>query len=243
LDSVIMAFKLAEQVLLPVMLTYDAFFLSHTSEIVDIPDIEDVDRFLPAYEPEFKLDVNNPRMFGGITMPDWFYEGRYVMHRDTLGALSAYPQVCGEFGEQFGRHYDLVEEYRTEETDLIVVTAGTVTSVTRLVVDQLREEGQKVGLMKVRMLRPAPAETWRSVLGGMKKVLVIDRNMIPGMGGVFAQEIRAALYPLDRRPDIYQAVVGLGGRDVTPSDIRGIVDHALTREHPDDAPLFWGLKH
>jgi pyruvate/2-oxoacid:ferredoxin oxidoreductase alpha subunit len=243
LDSVIMAFKLAEQVLLPVMLTYDAFFLSHTSEIVDIPDIEAVDRFLPTYEPEFKVDVNHPRMFGGITMPDWFYEGRYVMHRDTLGGLSAYPQICREFGDHFGRHYDLVEEYRTEEAELIVVTAGTVTSVTRLVVDQLREEGKKVGLMKVRMLRPAPAEKWRSVLGGMKKVLVIDRNMIPGMGGVFAQEIRAALYALERRPSIYPAVVGLGGRDVTPSDVRGIVDDALTREHPDDEPLFWGLKH
>ena len=137
LDSVIMAYNLAEKISLPVMLTYDAFFLSHTSEIVDVPEIEQVDTFLPPYNPEFKLDVDNPRMFGGMTGPDYYYEERYVMHKDALEVLELYPKVCKEFNDIFGRKYDIVEEYQTEGAELIVMTAGTITSVTRIALDKL----------------------------------------------------------------------------------------------------------
>jgi len=242
LDSVIMAYNLAEKIFLPVMLTYDAFFLSHTSEIVDVPEIEQVDTFLPPYNPEFKLDVDNPRMFGGMTGPDYYYEERYVMHKDALEVLELYPKVCKEFNDIFGRGYNIVEEYRTEDAELIVVTAGTITSVTRIALDKLFEQGKKVGLMKIRMFRPVPVERWRKILGNTAKVAVIDRNLTAGLGGVFANEIQSALYPLQNRPVIFPVIAGLGGRDVTPEDVEGIINYALKNDQPTDIPLFWGLK-
>ena len=242
LDSVIMAFRLAEKAMLPVMLTYDAFFLSHTSEIVDVPEIEQVDAFLPSYQPEFKLDIDTPRMFGGLIGPEYYYEERYVMHKDALKAQAHYPQVCKEFNEIFGREYDVCEEYRTDDAGVIVATAGTITSVTRIAVDKLREQGKKVGLMKMRMFRPVPVERWRKVLGNTTKVVVIDRNLTAGMGGVLGSEVQAALYPMENRPVIYPVVAGLGGRDVAPDDVIGIINYALSNDKPTDVPLFWGLK-
>lgn len=241
-DSIIMSYKLAEKMLLPVMITYDAFFLSHTSEIVDIPDIEEVDEFLPPYQPEFRLDLDNPRMFGGLIGPEYYYEERYIMHKDALKVLEYYPMVCKEFQEKFAREYGIVEEYRTDDTELIIVTAGTITSVTRIVVDKLREQGESVGMMKLRMFRPVPVERWLKVLGSAPKVVVMDRNLTAGLGGVFASEVQAVLYNSKNRPVIYPVVVGLGGRDVTPDDVEGIVNYALENDKPKDVPLFWGLK-
>ncbi len=242
LDSVIMAFRLAEKAMLPVMLTYDAFFLSHTSEIVDVPEIEQVDAFLPSYQPEFKLDIDNPRMFGGLIGPEYYYEERYVMHKDALEAQAHYQQVCKEFNEIFGREYDVCEEYRTDDAEVIVVTAGTITSVTRIAVDKLREQGKKVGLMKMRMFRPVPVERWRKVLGNITKVVVIDRNLTAGLGGVLGSEVQATLYPMENRPVVYPVVAGLGGRDVAPDDVIGIINYVLSNDKPTDVPLFWGLK-
>jgi len=242
LDSVIMGYRLAEKVMLPLMLSYDAFFLSHTSEVVDIPEIEEVDRFLPSYEPAFRLDVNSPRTFGGIIAPDCYYEERYVMHKDALRVLEYYPQVFEEFGDLFGRAYGVVETYHADDAEIIVVTAGTITSVTRIAVDRMREQGKRVGLMKIYVFRPVPVDQWRGVLGRAPKVVVIDRNLSGGLGGVFASEVQSALYPLDRRPVVFPVIAGLGGRDVTPLDVEGIINHAFSRDEPTDGPLFWGLK-
>lgn len=242
LDSMIMAFKLAERVLLPVMITYDAFFLSHTSEIVDIPDQQSVDRFLPPYAPPAKPDFDDPRMFGGFFSTEYFYEQRYTMHRAALEALAYYPVVCREFEEMFGRSYDVVESYKTQDADLILVSAGTITSVARMTIDAMRREGHSVGLMKLRMFRPIPTRHWQQALCRAKKVVVVDRNLTAGLGGVFANEIQTALYPLASRPAIFPVVAGLGGRDVTPDDIQGIIEHALNHETPNQGPLFWGLK-
>jgi len=135
-----------------------------------------------------------------------------------------------------------VEEYETQDADVIAVTAGTITSVTRIAVNSLREKGHKVGLVKLRLFRPVPTRRWREVLGKISKVVVIDRNLTAGMGGVFANEIQAALYAFEPRPLIFPVVAGLGGRDVTPEDLEGIFDYALTHEKPTEATLFWGLK-
>lgn len=242
LDSIIMAFNLAERVLLPVMISYDAFFLSHTSEIVDVPDRETVDRFLPPYVPAARPEFEDPRMFGGFLATDYFYEQRYTMHRAAMEALDHYPDMCREFEQVFGRSYDLVECYRTEDADLILVCAGTITSVARITIDKLREEDAKVGLMKLRMFRPVPTYRWREALGHAGRIVVVDRNLTAGLGGVFAAEIRSALYGMERRPAVYPVVAGLGGRDVTPEDIEGIIHHALNHETPGSDPLFWGLK-
>ncbi len=242
LDSVIMGYRLAEKVMLPVMVSYDAFFLSHTSEVVDVPEVREVDAFLPPYEPRYKLDVDDPRMFGGMIGPEIFYEERYIQQRDSMAAVAAYGEVCREFQDVFGRAYDICESYRTDDADLIVVTAGTITSVTRLAVDQARAEGKKVGLMKLRMFRPVPSEAWRRSLGPVPRVAVIDRNLSGGLGGVFASEIRSALYPLENRPRVYSVIAGLGGRDVTPKHVSGMIEHMLKTDQPVDQPVFWGLK-
>ena len=242
LDSVIMAYRLAENVLLPVMLSYDAFFLSHTLEIVDVPDQERVDEFLPAYHPKYFLDVGNPRMFGGIIGPECYYEERYVMHRDALRVLECFREIGDEYNSLFGRKYDTVEEYRCDDASVVVVTAGTISSVCRIAIDKMREGGNRVGLLKIRMLRPVPSDRWQSVLGSKRKVVVIDRNIIPGSGGVFGSEIGAVLSALERRPTIYPVIAGIGGRDVSAGDIEGIIEYAMRNDRPTSFPLFWGLK-
>lgn len=242
LDSVIMSYRLAEELSLPVMLTYDAFFLSHTSEIVEIPEQEKVDAFLPAWQPSVKIDIDDPRMFGGIVGPEYYYEGRYVMHRDALKALDLYPEICSRYRDVFGRNYDIVEEYRCEDAENIIVTLGTITSVTRITVDRLRERGESVGLMKVRMFRPVPVERWRAVLGGAIRVIVIDRDLIAGAGGVLSMEVKAVLSGFKDDTMVFSAIAGLGGRDVTPQDVEGIVEYARSRDVVDENPIFWGLK-
>lgn len=242
LDSVIMAFKLAEKIMLPVMLCFDGFFLSHTSEIVDVPESGQVDKFLPSYQPEYKLDLSDPRMFGGIIGPEYYYEQRFVMHQDSQHALDRYLQVCRDFFEIFGRKYDLIETYRSKEAELIVVTAGTITSVARIAVDRLREAGQRVGLVKVRMFRPLPVASWQNAFGGASKVVVIDRNLSAGLGGIFASEVQAALYSMQNRPVVFPIVAGLGGRDVTPDDVEAVAKDALASDKPKQLPIFWGLK-
>jgi pyruvate/2-oxoacid:ferredoxin oxidoreductase alpha subunit len=242
LDSVIMAFRLAEQTMLPVMLCFDGFFLSHTSEIVDVPERAQVDKFLPSYQPEYKIDLSDPRMFGGIIGPEYYYEQRFVMHQDSQHALDQYLEVCGDFFKIFGRKYDLIETYRTKEAELIVATAGTITSVARIAVDRLWETGQRVGLVKVRMFRPLPVASWQNAIGGASKVVVIDRNLSAGLGGIFASEMQAALYSMQNRPVIFPVVAGLGGRDVTPDDVEAMVKDALASDKPKQLPIFWGLK-
>jgi pyruvate ferredoxin oxidoreductase alpha subunit len=242
LDGIIMAYKVAESLLLPVMITYDAFFLSHTSEVVDIPEQEKVDEFLPPYRPPYMIDVENPRMLGGMIGPDLYYEERYLIYRDFQKTINVYRETCEEFKRIFGREYELAEEVLTHDADVIIVTAGTISSVSRIVVEELRNKGIKAGLMKIRMFRPAPIRLWQESLSGAKKVIVIDRNLIGGLGGVFCSEIRSAMYGMQNPPLIYSAIAGLGGRDVTPDDVEGIVEYFLAETRPPEVPLFWGLK-
>jgi pyruvate/2-oxoacid:ferredoxin oxidoreductase alpha subunit len=181
-------------------------------------------------------------MFGGLIAPDVFYEKRYKMHHDCVEALGRYQAICGEFEDRFGRPYDVVETVSCDDADVILATAGTITSVARLAVEELRSRGHKVGLMKIRMFRPVPAEVWRTVLGRAAKVIVVDRNVSMGAGGAFASEVQAALYPLDRRPVVFPAVAGLGGRDVRPEDVIGMFEYAMNHDRPQAPTLFWGLK-
>jgi len=242
LDSIIIAYRLAEKVFLPVMVIYDAFFLSHTSEIVDIPEIEEVDSFLPPYNPPFRLDIDDPKMFGGMIGPDYYFEERYRIFRDSINAISEYEKICDEFYKIFGRPYGIVDTYKTEDAELILVTAGTLSSVARIAVEKMQKRGVKVGLMKLRMARPIPTSKWRKVLGHAKKVAVIDRNLIGGLGGGFANDIRSSLYGLNHRPEVFSVIAGLGGRDVTLEDMEGIIEKVIKRERAEEMPIFWNLK-
>lgn len=225
LDTTVQAFQLAEQVNLPVMIVLDAFFLSHTSEAVDIPEPAQVDAFLGRREAELKLDVNEPRAFGALTRPDVYMEMRLRQQEAMREVFGVWAGIEANWEKRFGRRWGAIETYRTEDADLVLVTSGTITSTSRHVVNQQREAGRKLGLVKVKMFRPFPTDLLRRALAGVPRVAVLDRNISPGHSGIFAEELRAALYDLpdDRRPRVDGYVVGLGGRDVTPAVIEEIV--------------------
>ena len=243
LDTTVMAFKLAETLDLPVMLVLDAFYLSHTSEPVDVPDQETVDAFLPRREARYKLDVHDPHAFGALVRPDAYMEMRWHLQEAMGRVESAWREVEEGWARVSGRRYGVVEGYRVEGAALILVTSGTITSTARYVVDRLREGGEAVGLVKVKMFRPFPAAALRDLLAGAERVAVLDRNLSPGRGGIFAEELRAALYSGNGspRPEVYGYVVGLGGRDVTPPVIESIVKSTWQASGPEREDLWVGL--
>jgi pyruvate/2-oxoacid:ferredoxin oxidoreductase alpha subunit len=242
LDTIIQAFRIAETVYLPVMVVLDAFFLSHTSEIVEIPHREEVDRFLPRFEPKYRLNPKDPQAYFGMCSPDYYMEFRHKMQKAMEETLEVAKSVDKEFGRQFGRTHGILEPYRCEDAEVVMVTSGTVTSTSRVVVDRLREDGIKVGLLKVKMFRPFPMEEIKLVLKKVKKVGVIDRNISFGHGGIFAQEIRSTFCNEDERPTVFGFIMGLGGRDVTPEAIEEAIQVTLENHRPKEEAVWIGLK-
>ena len=246
LDTTIMAFKIAESIRLPVMVVLDAFFLSHTSDPVDIPDVETVKKFLPPFDPgEIWLDPDNPKSFGGITMSNAYMEFRWQVQRDMEKAKGIITTVHREFEDTFGRSYRQVEEYKTDDADIVLVLSGTVASTGRDAIDTLRDRGEKTGMIKMKTLRPFPREDVIAALKGKKKVAIIDRNFSPGATGVWAQEIKNALYelPENERPLVYGYVAGLGGRDISTKTIEEVYNKTKSSEKPDDVDIWIGVKY
>jgi pyruvate/2-oxoacid:ferredoxin oxidoreductase alpha subunit len=242
LDTVFQAFKIAETVSLPVMVVLDAFFLSHTSEVVDIPHQEEVDQFLPPFKPQYPLNTGEPRSYYGMVPPDYYMEFRYKMQKAMETTVEVGRKVDEEFGRQFGRTHGLIEPYRCEDAEAVMVTSGTVTSTARVVIERFRKEGIKVGLLKVKMFRPFPMVEIKGVLKGVKKVGVIDRNISFGHGGIFAQEIRSTLCNEEERPMVFGFVAGLGGRDVTPEVLEEAIHCTLDSARPEEEVLWIDLK-
>ncbi len=228
LDTTVQAFKLAEQVDLPVMIVLDAFYLSHTSEPVDLPEQDAVDAFLPRRAARIKLDPDDPRAFNGLEPPGVYMDMRLRQQEAFDQARKVFDAVDLEWGERFGRRWGAAEAYRAAEAETVIVTSGTITSTARHVVNERRERGNKVGLLKMKMFRPFPTGLLRGSLAGVQDVVVLDRNFSPGHGGIFAEEIRSALYdlPAAQRPRLHGFVVGLGGRDVTPATIEECLERA-----------------
>jgi len=242
LDTVIQAYKVAEKVSLPAMVVLDAFVLSHTSEIVDVPPQEMVDEYLPPYQPQYKLDVDDPRAFGGLVFPTDWTELRYKIQEAHQKAVEVAKEADREYGELFGRSYGLLEKYPQDEAEVILVTSGTVTSTARDVIDQWREQGRKVSLLKVRLFRPFPIQEVRKALEGAEKVAVIDRNISFGHGGIFAQEIKSALYNSPHRPVLFSFIAGLGGRDITPATVEKVLNYTLSHDYPEEDTIWIDLK-
>jgi len=244
LDTTIQAFKLAEAVDLPVMIVLDAFFLSHTSEPVDIPSQESVDALIGRREARYKLDLEDPRAFGALARPDVYMEFRMRQQEAMREAHGVLDTIHAAWEEHFGRRYHAVERYRTDDADLLLVTSGTITSTARYVINRRREAGERVGLVKVKLFRPFPTRELREALRNTPKVAVLDRNISPGHGGIFAEEIRSALYDLDasERPELFGYVLGLGGRDVTPEVIDNIIDETRNAEAPEREDLWVGVQ-
>lgn len=237
-DTCLISFRVAEQIMMPVMFVLDAFVLSHTSEGVDIPEMALCDQYLPPYKPELKLDLADPRAFGALSNPDHYYEIRYKMQKAHEQALPVIKQAHEEFARVFGRSYGMTESYKCEDAELVLVTTGTITGTARLVIDSERAKGRRVGLLKVRLFRPTPVAELKAALLRVPKVAVIDRNIAFGHGGIWTQEIKSALYDEPVRPKIFSYIIGIGGRDVTPPDIQEIVDFTLAHDSPPE-PIIW----
>ena len=241
LDTTIQAFRLAEWVNLPVMVILDAFFLSHTYEPVDVPDSCSVDDFLPPYQPRFQLDLENPCAFNQLAGPDIYMEMRRNIQTGMEDGLAFFDQMEEEFEAAFGRLHGAMESIRCEDAEIILITSGTVTSTSRQVINTLREVGEKVGLLKIKLFRPFPVKEIRERTANANKIAVIDRNFSFGASGIFAQEIRAALYNLPRHPPVFGYVAGLGGRDVTTEVIEDIYWSTKNSSAPEQESLWVGL--
>jgi len=237
-DTCLISFRVAEQIMMPVMFVLDAFVLSHTSEGVDIPEMALCDQYLPPYKPELKLDLADPRSFGALSNPDHYYEIRYKMQKAHEQALPVIKQAHEEFARVFGRTYGMTESYKCEDAELVLVTTGTITGTARVVIDSERTKGRRVGLLKIRLFRPTPVAELKAALLKVPKVAIIDRNITFGHGGIWTQEIKSALYDEPVRPKIFSYIIGIGGRDVTPADIQEIVDFTLAHDRPP-APIIW----
>lgn len=242
LDTTLLAFRLAESLNLPVMVVLDAFFLSHTYEPVDIPEQSLVDSFLPPFEPRFELDTKSPCTLSQLAPPNIYMEMRYNLHEAMKEALERIEILEAEFKKIFGRSYGAVEPLFCEDAAIVFVTSGTVTSTARQVIKELRANGEKVGLLKVRLFRPFPSELIRDSLKAAQKVAVVDRNFSFGSGGIFAQEVRAALCGLDERPAVFGFIAGLGGRDVTTAVLEQIYCMTKNQDVPQEESIWVGLR-
>ena len=242
LDTILQAYRIAESTRLPVMVVLDAFVLSHTSEPVEIPSEDKVKGFLPKYSPEYPVDPAKPVSFSGIATPDHYFEFRYKIQK----AMDQVPEIARKVGDKFkarfGRSYGLIEKYGKEEAEVLLVTAGAMTSTARTVVRKMVEKGADVGGVKIKMVRPFPSRELDQALQGAKKVVVIERDLSFGAGGIIAQELRASLYHRERRPPVFGFVAGLGGRDITPDLIEEALLHTLEHSQPDGDLLWLGLK-
>ncbi len=227
LDTTIMAYKVCESrnVMLPAMVIEDAFILSHTSEPVDLPDQEAIDSFLPSFSPELKVEVGRPMGFGSLVKPDQYMEFRYKAMLAMKAARERILRVEKEFKQVFGREYGgLLENYRCDDAEVVLVAAGSTAATAMDVVDSLREKGQKVGLARLRVFRPFPHEEFRALASKVAGIAVLDRSYTFGVSGAFFTEIKGSIYDCPKRPAMKNYIAGLGGRDITPAILEKIFD-------------------
>ncbi len=223
-DSVIQAVKIAEKAELPVIVSTDAFILSHSMERIETISDEDVQNFIGEKKFRYNfLDPDNPIMVGPLDLQDYFFEHKREQIDAMNHTLPVIKEVAKEYGEKFGRFYPVVERYRLEDAEIGIVVLGSTAGTAKDVVDELREQGKKVGLLRIRVFRPLPVEDIRDSLKHLKVVGVMDRSdSLNSFGGPVFGEVRSALYDLPTRPLISNYVYGLGGREVDENQIREI---------------------
>ena len=228
LDAILIAYRVAEQALLPIMINMDAFYLTHTSEVLDVPDQETVDIFLPPYQPSSKLDVNDPKTFGNVCGADLYTSIKYKRHCDTLSAEKLWDQTAVKFCGHFKRSHSSVEAYQTEDADVCIIGIGSSAGAMRLAVDRLREEGLRVGSLRLALIRPFPLEGLQGAIAKAKHVIVIDRDVSFGAEGIVAQEVKAGLFDHHGDVKLTGFVAGVGGNDVTVDTIIPLVRQAIS---------------
>ena len=228
LDTVLHGFRIAEQVLLPVMVNHDAFYVSHALEPVQVPAQEVVDGYLPPYKPVNRLDTELGSSWGNVVSQEMFCRHRQALEQGMVQALVAAQEADREWGALTGRSHGIVERYRCDGARVVIVTMGSMCGTAREAVDAMREAGEAVGLLKVRLFRPLPVQALRVALEGVPDVVVLDRNHSPGLGGILHQELRGALYGVKSPPRVHGILAGVGGVNVSPDAIAQLVHTALT---------------
>ena len=233
-DLHLMAYRLGEDksVMLPVMVCMDGFILTHGIETVDIPSVEQVNKFLPPYNPLYKLDVDKPMTLGPLADPDSYMEARYALHQTHKDVLTLIPKITAEFAKVFGRTYNgLIEEYRTKDAHKVIVAMGSVCGTIKDVVDELRSKGKKVGLLKIMTYRPLPCFEIYEALRTIPQVAVLDRALSLGSYAPLAAEIKAVFFGKKKQPSVISSfIVGLGGRDITRDSIKEIFSMLTSKE-------------
>jgi len=238
IDLHIQAFRLAEQLSVPVMVCEDGFILTHAYERVDMPDLNQVQAYLPPFEPVQMLDPADPVTIGAMVGPEAFAEVRYLSHHKHLQAVEVIPQLAAEFSKIFGRDSGgLIQTYRAEDAETVIVALGSVVGTIRDVVDEMREDGVSIGAVKVISFRPFPMLALRAALANAGRVIVVEKAFADGLGGIAVGSVRMALRGLTT--PIYTIIAGLGGRPITKASLLRAFGEA-TRDEIDD-PHFLDL--
>lgn len=244
LDAILMAYRIAEdrRVLLPAIVNMDGFYLSFTREPVEVPDTSLVRRFLPAFTPQHAQFRGSRPLAQGVSVlgGSLYSYFRYQTELAARNALEVFTEAANDFAGLFGREYDVVERYELpddpSETDLVLVMAGSFATRAKAAIQTLRKEGHRVGLLRLRLVRPWPAQTIARALAGRRGVAVIDQNLSPGLGGILFQEVAASTSQLPDRPPILRSFVGgLGGKDLSLAEFRHVIE-VLQQARPNDGP-------
>jgi pyruvate ferredoxin oxidoreductase alpha subunit len=224
-DLHIQAFRLAEELSVPVMVCVDGFILTHAYERVDIPTQEQVDAYLPPFSPRQTLDPANPVTIGAMVGPEAFMEVRYLAHYQQMQALGLIPELAEEFQQQFGRNSGgLVQPYRTEGADTIVVALGSVNGTIKDVVDEMRDAGVSIGSLSICTYRPFPRKAVRSALQHAKRIVVVEKSLAVGIGGIVSTDVQMAVAGLHK--PVHTVIAGLGGRPITRDSLRTLFNKA-----------------
>lgn len=229
-DLHIQAFRLAEELSMPVMVNVDGFILTHAVERVDIPTQSEVDAYLPPFEPIQVLDPEAPVSIGAMVGPEAFTEVRYLAHYRQTQALKLIPKLAGEFRTRFGRESGgLVRGYRTTDADTIVVAMGSVCGTIKDTIDEMRGEGIRIGLVTIVSYRPFPSAALRNALAGAEDIVVVEKSVSVGMGGPLAIDVDDALRNLPHAPRLHSAVAGLGGRPILKASLHRLFREAMVQ--------------
>jgi pyruvate ferredoxin oxidoreductase alpha subunit len=226
IDLHIQAFRIAEQLSLPVMVCVDGFILTHAYERLKLPTQEQVDALLPPFQPRQMLDPAAPVTIGAMVGPEAFTEVKYLAHYKQMQALDEIPEIAAAFEQELGRASGgLVHRYRSHDADTIVVALGSVLGTLEDVVDELREQGTKIGVIGITTFRPWPAAEVRDALERAQRVIVLEKALAIGIGGIVSQNVHSALDGADAK--IHTAIAGLGGRPSTRATLRRLLDDAI----------------
>lgn len=231
LDSILMAYRLAEdeRVLLPIFVNMDGFHLSFTREPVNIPEIEDVRKFLPPYQPKHAFFKASQPMAQGLAVigGSLYSYFKYQMHLASMKALDVYKEVSKEFEEIFGRSYNTIEGYMIDDAEYILVMSNSFSTLGKAAIEKAREKGIRAGLLRLRLLRPFPEADIKETLKGKKAVAVLDQNISVGKGGILYSEIAGALFNGKEMPLLLSFIGGLGGKNISPQEFEFIFDNMI----------------